>query len=99
LSLRPGGQPPTQADAPTAEVENTFGPQRGISQLNAERCRDGVQRHASAGHEGFEQHVARARALATAARGGMQAGNDERFAGLDLATDPFAETPLCAQRD
>ena len=42
----------------SAEVEITFGLQLGVSQFNAERRCYRVQRYASAGNQGFEQHVA-----------------------------------------
>ena len=51
------------------------------------RGRDGFQRHAGAGDERLEQHVARAQLRADAAGSGMQARDRERAAGLDLAGD------------
>ena len=48
---------------------------------------DRFERDAGAGHQGFEQHVARAQFHSRAAGGRMQAGDRERPAGLDLAGD------------
>ena len=64
-----------------------------------ERGGDRAQRHAGAGDERLEQHVARAQQRAVAAGGGVQAGLGERAAGLDRAGDALAERAARPQRD
>ena len=51
---------------------------------------DRLQRDAGAGDQGFQQHVAGAQLEAGAAGGGMEAGDRQRAAGLDLAGDAFS---------
>ncbi len=82
-----------------AEIEVAFGADGAAAEFDAERSGDGGERDARAGGEGFEQHVAGAGEGAGAAGGGMEAGFDECFAGLDAARDAFADAAGGSKRD
>ena len=58
-----------------------------LAQLDLQRGRDRFQRHAGAGDQRLQQHVARAELGARAAGRRVQAGDRERAARLDLAGD------------
>ena len=71
-----------------------------LAQVDLQRGRDRLQRHARAGDQRFQQHVARAELRARAAGGRMQARDRQRAAGLDLAGDVLVvERALRLQRD
>ena len=70
-----------------AEIEIALGLDDAVAQIDLKRRRDRLQRHAGAGDERLEQHVAGAQFRARAAARRMQAGDRERAAGLDLAGD------------
>lgn len=82
-----------------AGVEVGFRADRGVAQHEAHRRGDRVHRHPGAGHQRFEQHVARAGAQAIAARGRVDASGDQRAAGVDAAGHALAQTPFSVQRD
>ena len=74
-----------------AEVEVALGVDPAALDVDADRGRDGAQRHARAGRQRLEQHVAGAELGAVAAGGGVEAGFGERAAGVDGAADALAE--------
>jgi hypothetical protein len=81
-----------------AEVEITLGLDATAFQAEFERGRDGPQRHAGAGYERFQEHVAGASLQARAAGRRMQPRLDERPACIDAASDAVrVETAFGAQ--
>ena len=82
-----------------AEVEVAFGVD-APRDVELHRGGDRAERDAGAGDERLEQHVSGAGERAGAAGGGVEAGFDERAAGLDLARDLLGvELSVGAQRD
>src|SRR2546427_5110662 len=77
-----------------SKIEIAFGSNRAASNNDAYRCRDGVERHTGAGNKRLKQHIARARAQSVAARCRMQPCRDECLAGLNVASNPLAQTAL-----
>ena len=75
-----------------AKVEIAFGADRAASKNDADCRRDGVERDTGAGNQRPEQHVAGARTRPIATGGRVQPGGDECLAGLNVASDPFADT-------
>src|SRR3954454_24967942 len=69
-----------------AEVEVAFG-HHATAHLEAAVDGDRAQRHARTSDQGLQEHVARARERAVPAGRRVQAGLDERAAGLDRARD------------
>ena len=82
-----------------AKIEIAFGANRAASNNDADRRRDGVERHARAGNKRLEQHIARARAKSVAARCRMQPSGDERLSGLNIARDALAQKALSPERN
>ena len=69
-----------------AEVEVALGADRAAAHVDAERGGDRPERHARAGGERLEQHVAGAQLRAVAAARGMQPRLGERTAGVDACS-------------
>src|SRR6185503_7268581 len=82
-----------------AEVEVAFGMNAALLHVDANGGGHGAERDAGAGDERFEQHVARARAQAVAAGGGVQSGCGQRLARLDAARDAVTKRAIGLQRD
>src|SRR5215472_5881523 len=68
-----------------AKVEIAFGRYLGGLERNVEGGRDRLERHAGAGDQCLQQHVAGTKLEPGAAGGGMQARDRERAGGLHLA--------------
>jgi hypothetical protein len=81
------------------EIEIALGLDGGVIDLELESGGDRVHRHAGAGDQRLQQHVARAGVDAAAAGGGMKAGFDEGLRGLDGAGHAFADRALGLQGD
>ena len=83
-----------------AEVEVAFGRNGRAVELELQRGRHGLQRHAGAGDQRFEQHVAGAKLHSRAAGRRMQAGDRDGASGLDLAGDRLVvDRAARAERD
>src|SRR5262245_6440577 len=83
-----------------AKVEIAFGRYLAGLERNVERGRDRLERHAGAGDQGLQQHVAGTKFKPRAASGGMQARDRERAGGLHLAGDVgIVERALSLQGD
>jgi hypothetical protein len=82
----------------SAEIEVAFDTNVAGPDLDAERGRDGIHRHAGACGERLEQHVAGTGERARAARRGMQAGLHERLTCSHAARDPVADAAIGVQR-
>src|SRR5262249_5763556 len=70
-----------------AKVEIAFGRYLAGLERDVERGRDRLERHAGAGDQRLQQHVAGTKFEPRAAGGGMQARDRERAPGLHLAGD------------
>src|SRR5579871_731418 len=83
-----------------AEIEIALGRHGAGLERDIERGCHRLQGDAGAGDQRFEQHVAGAQFEPAAAGGGMQPGDRERAAGLDLAGDVgIVERALGLERD
>ena len=77
-----------------AKIEIAFGADRAAVNSDANRCRDGVERHPRTGHERLEEHVTGAGAEAVASGSRMQSCRNESLAGLHIACDSLAQATL-----